>query len=117
MKDFKELTVWQEAKKLSIEIYKITEIFPKYELFGLTSQIRRASISIVSNIAEGVGRNTKKETAQFCYISRGSLFEVETQLLIALELNYLEISQFNTLENQIIKCRQLINGFINYLEK
>lgn len=117
MKDFKELLVWQESKKLAILIYRLTEIFPKHELFGLTSQIRRAAVSVPSNIAEGTGRKTQKEAAQFCYVSRGSLFEVETQLIIALELNYLDNEKFSNIEFLIVKCRQLINGFINYLEK
>ncbi|MFN4254787.1 MAG: four helix bundle protein [Saprospiraceae bacterium] len=117
MQDFKELDVWREAKILAVSIYKLTEPFPKHELFGLTNQMRRAAVSIPSNIAEGTGRRTPKDKAQFMYTSRGSLFELETQIVIARELNYLSEEDFNQISQSIIKYRQLINGFINYLER
>jgi four helix bundle protein len=116
MQDFKSLDVWREAKSLVLIIYKITETFPKHELFGLTNQMRRSAVSIPSNIAEGIGRRTNKDKTQFLYTSRGSLFELETQYIIAHELLYITIEDFNTLTNQVIKCRQLINGYINYLK-
>jgi len=117
MQDFKELAVWREAKILAVSVYKLTEPFPKHELFGLTNQMRRAAVSIPSNIAEGIGRRTSKDKAQFMYTSRGSLFELETQMIIARELNYLPADEFNQISERITKCRQLINGFINYLER
>jgi four helix bundle protein len=116
MKDFKDLDVWKASKQLAVIFYKNTENFPKHELFGLTNQMRRAAISISSNIAEGCGRKTAKDTTQFLYISRGSLFELESQLIIAFELNYILQEPYDQLNEQIIKCRQLINGFINYYE-
>lgn len=117
LQDFKDLHVWREAKTLALLIYKATESFPKHELFSLTNQMRRAAVSIPSNIAEGTGRKTNKEKAQFSYISRGSLFELETQTVIAFELTYLSKDDFDKISEQVVKCRQLINGYINYFEK
>lgn len=117
MKDFKELDVWIEAKKLVLMIYKTTETFPKHELFGLSNQIRRAAVSVPSNIAEGIGRKTAKDAAHFLYTSRGSLFEIETQTIISFDLNYMSIKQSEELQVQIQICRRLINGMINYFEK
>jgi four helix bundle protein len=111
MKDFKDLDVWKVSKQLALDIYKTTEHFPKHELFGLTNQMRRCAISISSNIAEGCGRNTHKDTTQFLYISRGSLFELEAQIIISFELNYISSDNFDLLNQQLIKSRQLINGF------
>ncbi len=115
-RSYKELEVWKEAKKLVTEIYQITKKFPDDEKYCLIQQIRRAAISIPSNIAEGIGRNHAKDTIQFLYTSRGSLYELETQIFISFDLNYLnEI----TLENILISCNQvgkLLGGFINYYE-
>ena len=85
---FRDLRVWQEAMKLTTEIYRGTVNFPKHELYGLSSQIRRAAVSVPSNIAEGKGRSTDKELVLFLHHARGSLLEVETQLLIARGLKY-----------------------------
>lgn len=117
MYDFKDLDVWREAKKLVVDVYKLTEQFPKHELWGLTNQMRRAAVSIPSNIAEGMGRRTNKDKVQFLYVSRGSLFELETQIHIAKDLSFLSDVGFNEVIPQIIKSRQLINGYINYLGK
>jgi four helix bundle protein len=83
MKTYIELQVWIEARKLVNEVYLLTKNFPKEEIYGIISQIRRCAVSIPSNIAEGCGRRTSKETIQFLYISRGSLFELETQLFLS----------------------------------
>jgi len=112
--NYKELEVWKESRKLVKEIYTITDTFPKSELYGLTSQIRRCSISIPSNIAEGLGRRTSKDTLQFLFISRGSLYELETQLFLALDLNYINKDEFEKIFDNIVQCRKLLNGFINY---
>ncbi len=117
MLDFKELDVWRETKYLAITTYKITENFPKRELFGLTNQMRRASVSIPSNIAEGSGRRTNKDKAQFMYMARGSIFELETQITIAYDLDFISETGLVSLNLQIQKCRKLINGYINYLER
>jgi four helix bundle protein len=117
MIDFKELNVWRESKHLAILIYKLTESFPKHELFGLTNQMRRAAVSIPSNIAEGNGRRSNKDKIQFIYIARGSLFELETQVILSVELTFISQEHFHNLNLQILNCRRLINGYINYLEQ
>ncbi len=89
MRDFKKLEVWRIARELNKLVYVVTKNFPKDEIYGLTSQIRRASISISSNIAEGCGRRTSKDFAQFLYNAMGSIKEVESQIFVAKDLNYL----------------------------
>ena len=87
-KGYKDLTVWNKSIDLVKKIYKLTKIFPNEEKFGLSNQMRRASVSIPSNIAEGSSRNTNKGFKQFIYIAKGSLCELETQIIISKELNY-----------------------------
>ncbi len=111
---YKDLQVWKVAKSIAILIYKITADFPNTEVFGLTNQLRRASISISNNIAEGTGRQYKKDTLQFLYVSNGSLNEVESMITIAQELNYINIDNMNTITQQIEECRKLLKGFITY---
>jgi len=94
-KPYTELETWKKARGLVKHIYLCTQSFPKEELYSLTSQIRRASISVPSNIAEGIGRNFDKETLQFLHISRGSLYEVETQIYLAYDLNYIRLEVLN----------------------
>ena len=105
---YKDLSVWKLGMDLVIEIYKVTMKFPKEELFGLVSQMRRAAVSIPSNIAEGSGRRNTKEYIQFLYIAKGSLLELETQMEIASRLNYIEnTDQFTEwikrLRNMLVK--------------
>lgn len=104
--------VWQEAHKLVLEIYKITKDFPKDELFGLTNQIRRASVSITSNISEGFNRNSSKEKLQFYYIALGSLAETQNQLLIARDIEYIKQDIFDKIGAQVTTVQKLLNGFI-----
>jgi len=92
-KHYKELIVWQKAMDLVCLVYKITKSFPKEELYGLTTQIRRAAVSVPSNIAEGQARKTTAEFRNFLSIARGSMAELETQLIIAVRLNYMQKSQ------------------------
>lgn len=112
--EYSELEVWKESRILVNLIYQNSKFFPKDETFGLTSQIRRCSVSIPSNIAEGCGRRTSADTIQFLHISRGSLYEWETQLFIALDQGYLNKENFDILFLQILKCKKLLNGFIKY---
>ena len=100
-RSYRELLVWQKAKKLAIHAYKATEPFPRTEMFGLASQIRRAGVSVVSNIAEGQGRMTSGEFIHFLGLARGSLLELETQIDIALELAYLDHGEQRALSNEI----------------
>ncbi len=112
--EYTNLEVWQEARKLTNAIYNLTKNFPKDEFFGLTNQIRRSAVSVPSNIAEGCGRRTSNDTIQFLHISRGSLYELETQLYISLDQNYLNEEDFKNVSIQILSCKKLLNGFINY---
>ena len=114
MKTYKELDIWEKGRKLATYCYELTKNFPNDEVFGLTAQMRRAAVSVPSNIAEGCGRNTSKSTAQFLYIARGSLYELEMQSLIALDLKYLNEDRFNILMDKISDCMKLTNGLINY---
>jgi len=108
----KDLDVWKHAIDFVTEIYRITEDFPKSEIYGLTSQIRRASVSIPSNIAEGASRHYKNEFTQFLYISLSSASEVETQLIIAGNLKYLDLSTQENLINELTEISRMIQGLI-----
>ncbi len=114
--DYKELEVWKESKELVKLIYEITESLPLSEQFGLTNQIRRSAVSIPSNIAEGVGRNHVKDTLQFLYIARGSIYELETQIILAFELSFISNDAYNKSIDKIHLYMKLISGFINYYE-
>lgn len=113
IRSFTDLQVWQEAHRLVLVVYKITKKFPKQELFGLVSQIRRAAVSITSNIAEGFSRRGYKEKLQFYYVSLGSLTEIQNQLLIAKDLDYLNQAEFNKIAEQAISVHKLLNSFIS----
>ena len=112
--NYTELDVWKNSRKLVTDVYQLTKSFPKDELYGLTNQIRRCAVSVPSNIAEGCGRQTTKDTIHFLYISRGSLYELETQLLVALDLEYLNKKEVEILLEELTICKKLLNGFINY---
>ncbi|MET7028781.1 four helix bundle protein [Sediminicola luteus] len=115
VKSHKDLKVWKESMELVIIIYAATKEFPKDELYGLTSQIRRASISIPSNIAEGAGRNGSKEFIRFLYIALGSLSELETQIEIALKLNY--VKNLDDVILKIIYIRRMLSKLITSLKQ
>jgi four helix bundle protein len=116
IKSFRDLKVWQEAHSLVVEIYKITKDFPKDEVFGLTNQIRRASVSITSNISEGFNRVSQKEKVHFYFIALGSLAEVESQILIAKDVGYLNPSISGKIEVQIIVIQRLLNALIKKIK-
>ena len=107
---YRDLIAWRKATQLAVEIYRVTQRFPKDELYGLTSQMRRAAVSVASNIAEGKGRYSRKEFAQFLYRARGSLLELETQLFIARELQYLEPLTFRRMEDRTNELGRILNG-------
>lgn len=111
---YTELDVWKQARAFASAIYKLTSSFPKEEQFGITAQIRRAAVSIPSNIAEGCGRQHKKETIQFLSIARGSLFELETQIYIAKDLSIITDEQLKNCREDIQNLGKLTNGFIRY---
>ena len=115
IKSFEELIIWQESRKFANNIYKLTKSFPQEELYSLTSQVRRAAISIMSNIAEGFDRRTTKEFTSFLIIARASVSEVQNDLYVSLDLNYINKESFKTTYNHAQKIAKLINGLITYL--
>jgi four helix bundle protein len=114
---YRDLLVWQKAKALTVEIYRATEQFPRTEIYGLTSQLRRAAVSVASNIAEGQGRLTHGEFLNFLGQARGSLLELDTQLAIALELSYVKADRFEILDHEIYQVLGLLNRLIESLRK
>lgn len=112
-KNYRDLIVWQKSMELVVAVYDMTKKFPKEEMYGLTSQVRRAVVSIPSNIAEGQGREYKKEFYQFLSIAYGSLREVETQVLISEKLNYIDESVCIAIIEQCNEIGKLINGLKN----
>lgn len=112
IRSFTDLDAWKEGHYLVLEIYKITREFPKEEQFGLTNQLRRAGVSITSNIAEGFSRNSYKEKVQFYSIALGSVTEVQNQLLIAKDIGYMTKENFNEIAKRTVVANKLINGLI-----
>ena len=115
IKSHKDLKVWQDSMTLVTQIYKISEDFPKHEIYGLSSQIRRAAVSIPSNIAEGAGRNGENEFTRFLYIALGSLSEVETQLEISQRLGY--INDIESINISVYFIRNMLSNLIKSLKK
>ena len=115
--NFKELLVWQKAKDLAKDIYHATNAFPKEEIFGLSQQIRRSAISILSNIAEGCGRGTDQQFLQYLQIAQGSAFELEAQVIIANELNFFELKTGEVFLNQISEIQKMINGLSDRIKR
>lgn len=111
MQDFKQLRIWQESRQFVVSIYKITNNFPVSEQFGLTSQLRRASSSIMANIAEGCGRQTNKDFLRFLYMALGSLKECESFLLLAKDLGFVRENEFSELDSQMQQLGKMINNF------
>ncbi len=113
---YKQLLVWQKAKSFAVQIYRATETFPGRERYGLTTQIRRAAVSVSSNIAEGQGRLTKGEFRQFLGQARGSVLELATQLAISHDLGYLIAADFTQFEAQCDEILRMLNGLIASLQ-
>ena len=116
MTAYKNLEAWKKAMKLVSEIYLITKEFPKEELYALTSQIKRAAVSIAANIAEGIGRNYKKDTIQFLHIARGSVYELETLIQVALNVQLISDDTFKMFENMLDEEIRILNGLIKSYE-
>ena len=114
---FTDLKTWEEAHKLVLLIYKITDKFPDKERYALTSQMRRAAVSVSSNIAEGFGRRGKKEKIQFYSIGQGSLTELQNQLIVAKDVGYLKESEFRGIELHAILVHKLMTGLIKSINK
>ncbi len=115
--DYKQLTAWQRAMELVQEVYRCTRAFPRDEIYGITSQMRKAAVSVPSNIAEGKGRFSRKELIQFLYKARGSLMELETQIRIARNLNYLDELSSRALSAQTVEVTRILNGLINRFQQ
>ena len=116
LKSYKELKVWQKAYNLCIEIYNITRTFPKEELYGLTSQIRRAAVSVPSNIAEGYGRKTTPEYLRSLYIAYGSSCELETQILLSGDLGLMKAEALNKLQEDLGEVERMLKALIKAVE-
>lgn len=116
VRSYKDLIVWQKSMLLVKEIFKITQSFPKSEMYGLSSQLRRASVAIPSNIAEGSGRRSKKELLQFYSIAYGSALETETQLLIAKDLGFAKTADFVTVEALLTEILKMLNAIMRNLK-
>ncbi len=115
IQNFTDLIAWQKGHELVLRIYRITIQFPRIEAYALADQMRRAVVSITSNIAEGFSRKSNKEKTQFYYIAMGSLTEIQNQLLIAKDLDYISESDFNEILEQAITVKKLIFGLIRSL--
>ncbi len=116
LKNYKELKVWQKSYDLCLMIYRITAQFPKEERYGLTSQIRRSVVSIASNIAEGYGRKTTLDYIRMLYISYGSVCELETQILLAGDLDFIEKGELSTTKKDIAEIERMLKALIKSLE-
>mgnify|MGYP001126705625 CR=1 FL=1 len=115
--NYTDLDVWKYSRELVRLVYLLTKSFPKEDLYTLTNQTRRSVFSVPSNIAEGVGRQSNKETIHFLYIAKGSLQEVETQLYLSFDLEYISEEQLKNILEKVITTKKLLNGFINYYKK
>jgi len=114
LKTHKDLEVWQKSVRLVTEVYALTQDFPKSELYGLTNQIRRAAVSVPSNIAEGAARQTNKEFIQFLYIALGSVMELDTQFVIARNLHFTDDESFSEIQLKNEEIGRMLNGLITY---
>ena len=114
---FQDLRVWQQAMALAAAACKATETFPKHELYGMTSQIRRAAVSVASNIAEDKGHRSDREFLHFLFHARGSLFELETQILLAQQLQYISEEKTKELVGTVTLVARSLTGLINSLEE
>ena len=112
IKEFTDLITWQKGHNLVLSIYKITDNFPRKETYSLTGQMRRASISITSNIAEGFGRHSFKEKIQFYYLAQGSLIELKNQLIVAKDVGYLKAISYDSLKDDTDTVHKLLQGLI-----
>jgi four helix bundle protein len=116
VKEFRTLKVWEKSHRLVLAIYEATKTFPKNELYGITSQIQRAAVSVPTNIAEGCGKDSDAELGRFLKIAMGSSSELEYLLLLAHDLSYLSDDQYNRLHVNLVEVRKMLNAFIQKLK-
>src|SRR6476619_1402493 len=117
MGDFRKLLIWQKSMLLVTKIYTTTSKFPKEEIFGITSQIRKCAVSVPSNIAEGFGRDSDKEYLRYLNISMGSLFEMQTQIEIIKNIGYLTQEEFNTIYEDSREIERMLVSFMNKIKE
>jgi len=115
VKDFRKLQVWQKAHQLTLNVYRVSRDFPSDERFGLTSQIRRSSSSVPTNIAEGCGRSTDGDLARFCDIAAGSASEAEYQVLLAHDIEYINRKAYDELTNDVWEVKRMLVSYVQYL--
>ena len=115
MKDYREYIVWQKAHNFTMDVYKVTDNFPRSEIYGLAGQIRRAVASIPTNIAEGCGRNTDKDFARFLDIASGSASETDYQLLLSKDLKFIDAEHYKSLYEQLTEIRKMLSSLIGKL--
>jgi len=116
MQNFMDLQVWEKSHLLAVDIYSLTKSFPKEELYGLTSQIRRSAYSIPANIAEGCGRNSKADFARFLSISFGSACELEYFLILVKDLNFINENDYQKINQSVIEVKRMLSSFIKKLK-
>ena len=116
MKDFKELKVWEKAHALTLQVYQETRSFPREEIYGLTSQVRRAAASVAANIVEGCGRRSDGEFTRFLQIARGSASELEYHLLLARDLHLLNRATFELLEAKVVEIERMLTGLVKTVQ-
>jgi len=116
MKDFRSLKVWEKAHALTLAVYKSTEQFPKQELYSLTNQMQRAAVSIPANIAEGCGKDSDAELKRYFLIAMGSASELEYLLMLACDLGYLQSNIYQSIQNDLVEMRKMLNSFIQKLK-
>ncbi len=112
VRSYKDLKVWQTGCELVKSVYKVSSLFPQEERYGLSQQIRRAAVSVPSNIAEGYGRGSTAEYLRFLRIARGSLYEIETQLILSRNLDFCDDNQYQSISAQIVECSKMLQGLI-----
>lgn len=116
MKDFKELRVWSKAHELTVLVYKLTRAFPRDEVYGLTSQVRRSAASVGANIAEGCGRHSDGEMTRFLQIARGSASETEYHLLLAKDLGFLQETDFQVAEQAVVVVQRMLTALVQKVQ-
>jgi four helix bundle protein len=115
VRNFRELKVWEKAHRVTLEVYRVTKMFPKDELFGLTSQARRAAVSVAANIAEGCCRSTAADFARFLQMSMGSASELDYHLLLSRDLGYLKPLDYEPLAQSVSEVKRMLTSFIQKL--
>ena len=117
MQDYKNIKVWQKSYKLVLRVYKLTDVFPRHELYALTSQLRRAAVSVPSNIAEGSAKESDTDFARFLEIAIGSAFEMECQLMLAKDLGYIQENSCSDILNEVDEVKKMLASFIRTLRR